>query len=271
MKLKIGFSSEPYEKTQSEIPQFKLSRPAEPQQSLVQVRFPGHGQPLTYFNDQFDLHPGDRVYVDGKLEGIQGRVMDVSYNFKIKLSDYKRVIALVDTNADGQYFQTDSHFVTFDPNVLPAAKALTWFMAPVQEDQFVCGSDDSSFPLDNLNAMPVSSAIAERGHDYYLDERIHYLSLDGTHGYAIVQGTMPYEVAFEYRNGEISHLTCSCYCSYNCKHEFATMLQLRELLNFIDQHYSEEHKQTDYFAAIDKATFFSIAVDGKESGSFTLA
>ena len=43
------------------------------------------------------------VYVDGKLEGQRGRVVEVSYTFKIKLSDYKRVIAVVDTNVSGQF------------------------------------------------------------------------------------------------------------------------------------------------------------------------
>ena len=42
---------------------------------------------LTYFNALFDLKDGDRVYVDGKLEGQLGHVVDVSYNFKIKISE----------------------------------------------------------------------------------------------------------------------------------------------------------------------------------------
>ena len=52
---------------------------------------------LSYYNDLFDLHRGDLVFVVGKLEGLRGIVVDVSYNFKIKLSDYKRVIAVADT------------------------------------------------------------------------------------------------------------------------------------------------------------------------------
>ena len=58
-----------------------------PRKSLVQVRFPGKGMALSYYNDLFDLKPGDLVYVDGKLEGQLGRVVEISYNFKIKLSD----------------------------------------------------------------------------------------------------------------------------------------------------------------------------------------
>ena len=58
--------------------------------------------------------------------------------------------------------------------------------------------------------------------------------------------------------------------SYNCKHEFAAMLQLRETLELIEKHYADLHERTDYFAAVFTGTLFSTAVDGKETGSFTL-
>lgn len=74
-----------------------------PRKSLVQVRFPGKGMALTYFNDLFDLKVGDLVYVDGKLEGQLGCITDISYNFKIKISDYKKVIAVVDTTVHCTY------------------------------------------------------------------------------------------------------------------------------------------------------------------------
>ena len=86
--------------------------------------------------------------------------------------------------------------------------------------------------------MKVSNTVAERGHKYYMENRVRYISIDGTHGYAIVEGSKAYEVEFQYNNGEISGLTCSCFCSGSCKHQFATMLQLRETLEIID--YSPE-------------------------------
>jgi len=97
-----------------------------------------------------------------------------------------------------------------------------------------------------------------------------YISIDGTRGYAIVEGSEAYQVEFEYRNGEISQLTCSCFCSYNCKHEFAAMLQLRKALKKIEKNYATEYESTDYFAAIFKGTLFAFAIDGKDTGSFTL-
>ena len=271
MKLKIGFASGETE-IKKTVDTYQVdARSVAPRKSVVQVSFPGRGTALAYYNDQFDLRVGDLVYVDGKLEGQRGRIVEVNYNFKIKTSDYKRVIALVDTNVKGQFHNAGSHFVTFDPVAIPASKVVTWFKAPVKDDDvFVSGNDDSSFSLDNLKGMKVSATVAERGHEYYMENNVRYISIDCTRGFAIVEGSEPYEVEFEYRDGQISNLTCSCFCSYNCKHEFAAMLQLRETLELIEKHYANLHERTDYFAAVFKGTLFSIAVYGKETGSFTL-
>ena len=59
-------------------------------------------------------------------------------------------------------------------------------------------------------------------------------------------------------------------CSYNCKHEFAAMLQLRETLELIEKNYGDEYERTGYFAAVNKGTLFAFAIDGKDNGSFTL-
>ena len=238
---------------------------------MLNHRFPGKGMALAYYNDQFDLHNGDMVYVEGAMEGQRGRVIEVSYNFKIKLSDYKRVIAVIDTNVQGQFFMAGSHFVAFDPAALPVAKARMWFLPPAKEDEeIICSSDGSSFKLEDLSGMQITHAVAERGHDYYMENRVRYLCIDDTKGYAIVEGGEGYEVEFEYRDGEISDLLCSCPCTFNCKHEFAAMLQLKETLDMIAKHYAEQYEQSGYFAAVNKATLFAFAVDSKETGTFTL-
>lgn len=244
---------------------------AAPRMSVVQVRFPGKGMALSYYNDQFDLKKGDLVYVDGKLEGQLGRVTEVNYNFKIKISDYKKVIAVVDTEVHGEFFMAGSHFVAFDPSAIPAEQIVRWFKAPPKEDEeYVSGNDETAFRLDDLKGMNITGTIAERGHEYYIENRVRYLCIDNGHGIAIVEGTDSYIVEFEYRNGEISHLVCECPCSYTCKHEFAAMLQLRETLEIIDKHYSEAYERTGYFAAINKGTLFAFVIDGKDSGRFTL-
>lgn len=271
MAFKIcGFGGSAEEK-QAVVPESKKTENTVPRKSIVQVSFPGKGMALSYYNDQFDLKLGDLVYVDGKLEGQLGRVVEISYNFKIKISEYKRIIAVCDTNIHGQFFMAGSHFVTFDPQALPAEQVTMWFKAPSKEDdEYVSGSDDTSFRLDNLKDMKISEAVAERGHNYYIENRVRYICLNGTRGYAIVEGSEGYIVEFEYREGEISNLICDCFCSYTCKHEFAAMLQLRETLDLIEKNYAEEFARTGYFAAINKGTLFAFAVDGKETGSFIL-
>ena len=243
----------------------------EPVKSVVRVHFPAQNMTLSYYNDLFDLKVGDIVFVEVKLEGLRGRVVDVTYNFKIKLSDYKRVISVADTEVRGEFFFAGSHFITFDPTVLPYAKFISWFKAPDQEDDlYVSGSDDSGFDLNDLSAMKISREIAERGHGYYMENRVRYICLDGTKGRAAVEGSQTYELEFEYQNGEIRNLTCSCFCSYPCKHEFAAMLQLRETLELIAKHYEAPYKASNYFAAVAKGTLMSMVVDGKETGSMLL-
>ena len=177
--------------------------------SVVRVLFES-GINLTYYNDLFDLHQGDTVYVEVKLEGKRARVNDVNYNFKVKVSDYKKVIALVDTDIKGKLFSAGSHFITFDRKALPKEKIKLWFIPPeTGNGETVTGRDNSCFDLGNLKSMKVSAETAERGYNYYAENEVVYLSLEGDKGYAIIEGTKPYEVEFKYRNGKISVLTCS--------------------------------------------------------------
>ena len=164
-----------------------------------------------------------------------------------------------------------SHFITFDRNAIPEDKVALWFRAPTKDDEiFSVSGDDTSFNLHDLNGMEIKHESARRGHEYYIDNRVKYISISEQRGYAIVQGTIPYEVEFEYHHGEIHHLTCNCFCSCNCKHEFAAILQLREILELIDQNYASEYQNSGYFAAVTKGILFTYAINGKESGSFSL-
>ena len=88
-------------------------------------------------------------------------------------------------------------------------------------------------------------------------------------GRAIVIGSMPYEVEFNYRNGEISGLVCNCYCSGACKHEFATMLQLKETLDLINDEYGDDLLK-DYLAIISKSSLFEYVIFGKTQGKFII-
>ena len=269
MSLKIGFTAQK-ENEQATAVMPAVGIQSAPRKSVVRVYFPERDMTCAYYNDAFDLHPGDTVYVEGKLEGLRGRVVEVSYSFKIKLTDYKRVISKADTEVHGEFFMGGSHFIAFDPFAIPFAKVRTWFKAPEDpEDPYVSCTEDRPFSLDRLD-LKIKPHIAERGEDYYLQNRVAYISIDGDCGRAIVEGGEPYEVEFTYRNGQISNLICNCFCTDTCKHEFAAMLQLRETLRIIEEHYAEPFRKAGYFAAVRKQVLFSIAIDSKESGRFTL-
>lgn len=274
MAFQIGFTAEHAETAPAQAASAAPQQTAVPRRSVVQVQFAGQGRALAYYNDRFDLRCGDLVYVDGKLEGRLGRVTAVEYSFRIRLSDYRRVIARVDTEVHGQFFQAGSHLVTFDPAVLPSGKAVRWFKAPEGEDEvFVRGSDadEGGFPLEYPRELGASAAVWERGEAYYAENRVRYLCLNGTCGYAVVEGTQAYEVEFRFRDGRISGMLCGCPCCGACKHEAAVLLQLRETLEAIRAHWEAEYTRTGYFAAVDKGSFFRFAVDGRAGGSLTLA
>ena len=165
-----------------------------------------------------------------------------------------------------------SHFLSFDPATLPTAKITAWFKVPAKEEDIIISStDDRSFRLNDLKSMDVSDTIAERGLTYYQENRVRYICVDGTKGLAIVEGSEGYySVEFEYHNGEISHLLCDCPCPYTCKHEVASMLQLWETLELIKKHYDDRYTHSGYFAAVCKASLFSFALSGKETGSIEI-
>ena len=267
MKFPIGFAFNDETKKVEMAP--LVQQDIVPVKSLVQVYFSERNQILTYFNDLFDLKQGDFVFVDGKLEGIRGIIREVNKNFKIKVSDYKKVISVADTNVSGQMHMAGSHFVSFDTSVLPYEKIRTWYLPPVKsEDEYETGNDDTVIVLDKLGDMKVSQAVWERGREYYMENHVRYFCVADGHGRVIVEGEHAYEVEFDFANGEIRNLICSCPCGYTCKHEVAALMQLKETLELIEKHYADLY--TDYFAAIVKGDLFCFAVDGHETGSVRL-
>lgn len=162
--FKIGFTAHSEEDRSINESGVSTGVTVTPRKSVVRIHFPARNMTLSYYNDAFDLKRGDIVYVDGKLENLRGRVVDITYNFKIKLSDYKRVIGVADTNVSGEFHFAGSHFVTFDRTALPYEKVVTWFKAPEKEDEvYVGGKDDVAFRLDDLATMKVSAAGAGEG------------------------------------------------------------------------------------------------------------
>ena len=271
MSFKIGFTAETENEEKRNIENTPVQKDTLiVKKSVVEVFFPDRHLTCSYYNDMFNLKRGDIVYVEGKLEGMCGRVVKINYNFKIKLSDYKRVIGVADTDVIGEFHLAGSHFVTIDEGALKYEQVATWFKAPESEDEeYVSSSSDETFDLADLNGMKIDNATADRGHDYYIENRVVYIEIKDHKARAIVNGTKPYEVEFNYHNGEVSGLVCNCYCTGACEHEFATMLQLKETLKVIDEEYGDDF-DLDYLAIISKSVFFEYVIDNKTNGSFKL-
>lgn len=266
-KNPIGFNIEQCEKGTDNQEVFSFEKTI-PKKSIVQVYFPSKYKSFAYYNDSFDLQIGDIVYVEGKLEGIQGKVIGINYSFKIKLSEYKRVIFVVDTNMQGEFYMTNSHILAFEPNVMPYETIKSWFKAPHQEDEYVTGENGESFLLNDIIEMNFSSEIVLRGSQYYSQNKVLYICVDGCNGKAIVEGNDYYDVEFTYQNGEISNLYCSCYCSFNCKHEVAVILQLKEILEYIEYEYKDMN--CNYFSAISKSVFVNTIIRNKNKGKLKI-
>lgn len=239
-----------------------------PKKSLVDVHFPQNSRTLTYFNDQFDLQIGDIVFVDGALEGISGQVKALQYNFKIKPDAYKKVISVADTDIHGELYLAGSHLVTFDPQVLPYEKAATWFMPP--QEEYLISTDDQTFYMDDFESMPFTGKIMDRGHAYYMENKVVYLSVAEHMGKAIVVGSHPYEVEFEYEEGTIQKLTCTCPYCCNCKHQFAAVLQLRETMDLILKNYEKLYESTNCFAAVARDALNAFVLCHRETGKITI-
>ena len=180
---------------------------------------------------------------------------------------------MADTEVHGQFYNARTHFVTFDPEALHLRKIKTWYSAPQADDEeFEVCWDGESFALSGLSGMKIQPHIAERGVEYYRQNKVIYLSLDKASGkgYAIVRGNRFYEVDFRYEDGRVSENFCSCPCGFTCKHQFAAILQLNETLKIVQENYNDLFEETGYFAAITKGELFTMAVDRDVKGGFVL-
>ena len=271
MAFKIGFTAETEQEDKRTFENVSVQKePIIIKNSVVDVYFPDRDLTCSYYNDMFNLKCGDIVYVEGKLEGKRGRVVDINYNFKIKLSDYKRVIGVADTDVIGEFHLAGSHFITIDEGALKYDQIATWFKAPESEDEeYVSSSSDETFNLADLSGMNIKNEVAERGHEYYIENRVVYIELNHGKGRALVTGGKTYDVEFNYNGEDILGLVCNCYCTGACKHEFAAMLQIRDILAIIKNEYPFiDHN--DYLAAVSKTSFFEFVIYGNTKGTFTM-
>lgn len=230
---------------------------ATPVKSMVRVEFDNAGYKLTYFNDRFDLKPGDRVFVSGKLAGKVGVICSVTTKFRIKLSEYERVIALAQTPVHGTYRPIADKMLSYDSNALSPEAFRTWVLPPEEPsedpDDEVFYGDGFVIPLDDPhNAEDVDHAVFERALEYCRSGKIGYVSVRDGVGRAYVEGSKWYELEFCLRDNHIEDAYCGCPFPGLCKHLLAVAIMLSVMADRGDLDLSRD------FVMIDTNRFYAM-------------
>lgn len=234
-----------------------LNEQTEAVRSLVSVRFDGRDRALTYYNDRFDLKECDRVFVSGKLAGKAGIIESVTTRFRIRLSDYERVLSVAQTPIRGKYSHKGSVMLSYDPVALCAEDFRKWILPPEEkpedpEDGILFG-DGYEIPLDNPgSAEGFDPNVLERAFDYVRDDRVGYVSVRNGIGKAYVRGSRWYEIDFSLRDGVISEAYCECSFPGLCKHLLAVAVLIGAL-----QHHGDLDPEKD-FTLIEAGQFWNM-------------
>lgn len=265
MKLKIGFA----DRKEEPIGEPETAAPivTEPRKSVVRVFFEARGFACSYYNDRFDLHEGDIVFVEGKLEGLRGRVTEVSYNFKIRLSDYKRVTAKADAEVHGKFYPLADGFVSFDKSAIDGNKMKSRYIAP-SDGEYVTGDGETkTLSLGELE-QEMSYGILSQGAEICENSDIAYITLEnGTVSAAVADGKRYREIEFLFENDRVGGFNCDCYSTGICAHCAAVALKLRKLLKELEKNFGDEYKYGGDLIYIGSDGFFELIFsDGKKRG-----
>lgn len=238
----------------------KLSR------CMVKIRFPGIHKELDYYNDKFPLKQGDIVFVSGKLAGQLGRVVSVTYKFRIHTKDYERVLAKLDLTLHGSFAPVKSQMVCFGEIPLTPERFESWITppadpkAPEEEKDEVISGEGYVLDIHDLDACKdLYQKIWERGMAYYFDGNLKYLCVRNGIGTAFVKGENWYRVEFRLdEDGLMTDIYCDCPYLGLCKHEASVALAL-----LILEKNTGYDVQTD-FVALDRETFWQLASMAEE-------
>lgn len=262
MKRMIGFLTNNDAKAETPVVSAAV-RTNTPVKSLVNIRFENRSMPLAYFNDRFDLHEGDVVYVSGKLAGEPGVVVSVTTKFRIHTADYERVLALLDLTIHGSFTRVRDKMVSFDDLAITPEQFDCWVTPPEDpkkkkdesedEDEVISG-EGYTIDINNIEECEdITAAIAERAVNYCMEGRVRYLSVKNGVGRAYVEGSKWYRVDFHFRDGMMTDVFCDCPYPELCKHEVAVAITLRMLFN------QPQFKTVSDFMALDRGLFWQLA------------
>ncbi len=228
-----------------------------PIRSVATVRFED-GREYPYYNDKFNLKIGDNVFVDGKLYGKLGVVVDVTTKFKINRSIYKDVIAKLDFNISGNFKKCNDYMIARSNNIITKEQLLSWFVPPFiaqdendKPDEFIFGDGYSckigEIGCDNDTVLEAIKSL-ENG-------EFKAVVVNNGIGTAVTKGHKTHIVDFELDGNEIKNIFCDCVDPNFCKHS----AELCILLSFfVDNEFIETD---DSFFAVSHDWFFKIIKD----------
>ena len=232
----VGFGRE--ESNQEPMQETKAVVTTSPVRSLVSVSFERMNMPLTYYNDRFDLKPGDRVFVTGKLEGEIGIVESVTTKFRIRLSDYQKVLSLAQTPVRGAYVPKGNVMLSYDADSLSPEDFRKWILPPVEQDEereeVIFGEGFEVSLDDPSDAEDVDPAVFNRAIEYCRSGKIGYVSIRNGEGRAFVHGSHWYEVEFRIQDHMLQEAYCECPYPGLCKHLLSVGVLLATMLRHGD-------------------------------------
>ena len=230
-----------------------------PVRSLVTVSFDDDGRELTYYNDRFDLEPGDRVFVSGKFAGKPAVIEEVFTKFKIRPSDYQRVIAVAGCPVRGTYEAVLNKMVCTGGDAMTPDEFRSWILPPrtEEEEEFIYGE---GYDLDIFRFEEdeeASPALSGRAADYCSSGKVAYIGGRDGIGRAFIEGGSWYELEFRLSGDRVTEMYCDCPCPGLCKHLLAVAMTLGSLAeNGLDL--------SRDFAAIDADRFWDMASAAKQ-------
>ena len=252
----VGFGQD--ETMQSEASPARAVSVDIPVRSLVSINFERINHALTYYNDQFDLKPGDRVFVTGKLEGEIGIVESVTTKFRIRLADYQKVISLAQTPIRGNYSPKGNMLRSYDPEALSPDEFRKWMLPPRliddnQNEEILFG-DGYEIPMEDPSTAEGSHPVVfDRAIDLCRSGKVGYISFRNGEGKAFVRGSKWYEVGFSICNNMLQEAYCECPYAGLCKH----LLAVSVIISVMRQHDDLDFDRD--FTLIEENQFWNMA------------
>ncbi|MEF9921340.1 MAG: hypothetical protein RR313_00970 [Anaerovoracaceae bacterium] len=226
--------------------------------SVVKVGFMNDGREFPYYNNKFDLKVGDIVYVDGKQEGKAGIVLSVISHFKVSKDYYKMVIAKLDLDIKGKYFNIGPFMSSYSKEAVSPEQFASWIFPPKEKEEEFYMSDGYTVTLEPIfEGIEIDDGVKTRGIDLFYDDCVKYICLDGNKGQAFIKGSKWYKLDFLYEEGVIKNLLCECKYPGFCKHEVALCITIK---NFAEEMMEKRKEKLgeQKIVAINNEIFYNI-------------